>query len=92
MLNVLVAMFNKYASSYFIPSSLSSAPFCSRSTYERISARAQSELAFSRMKLVVDLEKTLYLLPSPILRICGFRFVPALKCQNGSCAPACVLR
>jgi hypothetical protein len=62
------------------------------STYDRIKSRSQSELAFSRLKMVVDLEKTLYMLPCPILRMCGFRYVPAQTCSDGSMSPACIVR
>jgi hypothetical protein len=62
------------------------------STYDRIKSRSQSELAFSRLKMVVDLEKTLYMLPCPILRMCGFRYVAAQTCSDGSMSPACIVR
>jgi hypothetical protein len=57
-----------------------------------VSARSSSELAFARLKLVVDLEKTLYLLPCAVLRICGFRYVPAIKCSDGRVSPPCIIR
>ena len=62
------------------------------STYERVMNRAQSEIIFARTRLVLDLEQTLYLLPRPILRICGFRYIPAQRCDDGSISPPCVIR